>query len=146
MKDDYKIWHIIVTIITVGFSIYGVVTYLLDKEKNANSDSLHQRQIEQQITQRQKEEENSNNPQYQVTCNYKEFIRYQRLASEGKLGQLEKIQLNKAIGQLQEWIPKYRELLMQKQEKALSEGDTASFKSCEKELSELKEKEEKVFN
>ena len=58
----------------------------------------------------------------------------------------DKIQLNKAMNQLREWIPKYRYVLLEKKEKALLEGNSSTVEYCETDLYRLKDIENEVLN
>ena len=99
--------------------------------------------MEQKMKQREEVAALSKDPAFQVTSSYNEFRKYKM---RGELDRFDKIQLNKAMNQLREWIPKYRYVLLEKKEKALLEGNSSTVEYCETELYRLKDIENEVLN
>lgn len=145
MIDKEKVWHGLGIAVTVGFALFGVISLLSDQDKSQKADQIREiktMEIRQQAEQKKEEEAHSKDPAYQVTSNYDTYKNLQR---RGELGPLEKSKLREATDQLREWIPRYREELMEKRSKALSEGNSSTVSYCDEKLSWLSEIEKEVL-
>ena len=81
-------------------------------------------------------------PAYQIERYYDEYMKLHRKKT---LSSAERILMNKAKTQLNEWIPKYSEELVKKKNEALSEADSMMIDYCDEKLIWLKNIENEVF-
>ena len=152
MKDKQRFLHIfetVVSVISAAMTIWGIIC-LFNYYENNKKENQRQQEIQQirnknaiQLYNQMKREDSlSKSPAYQIERYYDEYTKLHRKKS---LSSVERILMNKAKTQLNEWIPKYSEELVKKKNDALSEADSMMIDYCDEKLIWLKNIENEVF-